>query len=75
MTNQPEKLPHEMTDEELVQHEADVSAAGARLFGGIEAQPTDDDEFTGDEDTDEHGDLWVHISPYDYRTLAEANAE
>jgi hypothetical protein len=75
MTNQPEKLPIEMTDEELVQHEADIEAAGARLFGAIEVQPIDDAEFTGDEDTDESGDLWVHISSTDYRTLAEANAE
>lgn len=68
-----DKMTHEMTDEELAQHEADMKGAAARLFGGAHVHQVDDE--LDDEPTDESGDLLETISPYDYRTLAEANAE
>ena len=42
MRNQPEKLPHEMTDEELIADEASREAAAAKLFGAIEVEPLAD---------------------------------
>lgn len=67
-----EKMTYEMTDAELREHEAGMEAAMARLFDGIEVQPTGDesnndaliynpdgswhDEATG-QDFDADGDL------------------
>lgn len=77
MQNNPiEKMTYEMTDAELLQHEADMASAAARLWGGVqETSAADNEEFDDDEDTDEAGDLFEHISPTDYRSMAEFNAE
>ena len=72
MQNQDEypeiKLPHEMTDAELIQHEADVAAAGERLFAGIEATAPDDG--LDDEPEDENGDL-LETLVGDHRSMEE----
>jgi hypothetical protein len=87
MKKQPEETPEfdpyepiekptwEMTDAELAQHEAEMDAAMGWSAGAPLSTATPNAEPLDDEDEDENGDLIERISPTDYRTLAEADAE